>query len=90
MTDRIPASKAILDTHTQVRAKIKAANVAVHEALVAMVNYQDPVDAGRVRRRRRYAADAGQRQQGEAAHTVHDRRADLFASHRQPGIQSVA
>lgn len=43
MTDRIPASKAILDTHAQVRAKIEAANVAVHEALVAMVNYQDPL-----------------------------------------------
>lgn len=39
----IPASKAIFDTHTAVRAKIEAANRAAHEALVAMVAYKDPM-----------------------------------------------
>jgi hypothetical protein len=39
----IPASKAIFDTHTAVRTKIEAANRAVHEALVAMVAYRDPM-----------------------------------------------
>lgn len=39
----IPASKAIFDTHAAVRNKIEAASRAVHEALVAMVAYRDPM-----------------------------------------------
>jgi len=46
MTDNnIPVSKAIFDTHSVVRKKIEAANFAVMEALVAMVDYQDPMAA---------------------------------------------
>lgn len=48
MTDEIknkdiPASKAIFDTHKAVIAKMEAANRAVHEALVTMVAYKDPM-----------------------------------------------
>jgi hypothetical protein len=39
----IPAAKAIFDCHTQVRNKIELANIAVHEAIVAMMAYQDPL-----------------------------------------------
>lgn len=39
----IPAAKAIFDTHMAVRAKIEAANRAVHDALVSMVAYRDPM-----------------------------------------------
>lgn len=41
--ENIPATKAIFDTHTSVRAKIEAANFAVHEALKAMIDFQDPM-----------------------------------------------
>lgn len=41
--NNIPATKAIFDTHTAVRAKIEAANYAVHEALKAMIDFQDPM-----------------------------------------------
>lgn len=41
--NNIPVAKAIFDTHSAVRAKIEAANIAVFEALVAMVDYQDPL-----------------------------------------------
>lgn len=44
MTDtNIPVAKAIFDTHSVVRKKIEAANFAVMDALVAMVEYQDPM-----------------------------------------------
>jgi hypothetical protein len=39
----IPVAKAIFDTHTFVRKKIEVANFAVIDALVAMVDYQDPL-----------------------------------------------
>jgi len=39
----IPVAKAIFDTHSVVRKKIEAANFAVVDALVAMVEYQDPL-----------------------------------------------
>jgi hypothetical protein len=39
----IPASKAIFDTHTAARTKMEAASRAVHEAVVAMVAYRDPM-----------------------------------------------
>jgi mevalonate pyrophosphate decarboxylase len=39
----IPVAKAIFDTHSAVRAKTEAANVAVLEALQAMLDYQDPM-----------------------------------------------
>lgn len=41
--NNIPVAKAIFDAHTAVRKKIEAANFAVIEALVAMVEYQDPM-----------------------------------------------
>jgi len=43
VSDNIPVAKAIFDTHSFVRKKIEAANFAVIEALVAMVEYQDPL-----------------------------------------------
>jgi hypothetical protein len=43
--NNIPVAKAIFDTHSVVRKKIEAANFAVVEALVAMVDYQDPLAA---------------------------------------------
>jgi protein-disulfide isomerase-like protein with CxxC motif len=39
----IPASKAVFDTHTAVRIKMEAASRAIHEAVVAMVAYRDPM-----------------------------------------------
>jgi hypothetical protein len=41
--NNIPVSKAVFDTHSVVRQKLEAANFAVFEALVAMVEYQDPM-----------------------------------------------
>ena len=41
--NNIPVAKAIFDTHTAVRKKIEAANFAVIDALIAMVEYQDPL-----------------------------------------------
>jgi hypothetical protein len=41
--NEIPAAKAIFDVHTQVRTKIEQANIAVYEAVVAMMAYQDPL-----------------------------------------------
>ena len=41
--NNIPVAKAIFDTHSVVRKKIEVANFAVVEALVAMVEYQDPL-----------------------------------------------
>jgi len=44
MSDQnIPVAKAIFDTSTRARKKIEAANFAVVEALVAMVELQDPL-----------------------------------------------
>lgn len=43
MSDNIPVAKAIFDTHSFVRKKIETANFAVVDALVAMVEYQDPL-----------------------------------------------
>lgn len=42
-SNNIPVSKAVFDMHSFVRQKLEAANVAVFEALVAMVEYQDPM-----------------------------------------------
>jgi hypothetical protein len=39
----IPAAKAVFDTHADVRKKIEIACNAVHDALVAMVAYKDPM-----------------------------------------------
>lgn len=41
--NNIPVAKAIFDTHSAVRAKIETANIAVFEALQAMMDYQDPL-----------------------------------------------
>lgn len=41
--NNIPVAKAIFDTHSVVRKKIEVANFAVVDALVAMVEYQDPL-----------------------------------------------
>jgi hypothetical protein len=41
--NNIPVAKAIFDTHSIVRKKIETANFAVVEALVAMMEYQDPL-----------------------------------------------
>jgi hypothetical protein len=39
----IPAAKVVFDAHTAALAKVEAASRAVHEALVAMVDYRDPM-----------------------------------------------
>lgn len=41
----IPVAKAIFDTHAAVRSKIEAANIAVFEAVQALIDYQDPMAA---------------------------------------------
>lgn len=41
--NNIPVAKAIFDTHSVVRKKIEAANFAVVDALVTMLEYQDPL-----------------------------------------------
>lgn len=41
--NNIPLAKAIFDTHSVVRKKIEVANFAVIDALVTMIDYQDPL-----------------------------------------------
>ena len=41
--NNIPASKAVFDTHASVRKLIELANFAMFDALVAMVEYNDPL-----------------------------------------------
>jgi len=39
----IPVSKAVFDTHSFARKKVEIANFAVIDAMMAMVEYQDPL-----------------------------------------------
>lgn len=39
----VPASKAVFDTNTAILKKMEAASRAVHEVVVAMVAYRDPM-----------------------------------------------